>query len=306
MNKIYDVILIGSGAANMSAAVYAARAGLEVLIIERGMYGGQMQNTGEIENYIGINSITGSELSDSMFNQVNSMSNVEFSFGNVIGIECNGTHKIVKIKSKEFTSKTVIIGTGVKHKKLGVDGEDIFMGRGVSNCGYCDGNFFEGQHVAVVGGGNSAVEDALYLSDIVDKVTLIHRRGELRAEKVLQDRLFRKDNIEILWHTEVESINGNKKVEELSLINKDGHKFNLDVRGVFIYVGVEPISEPFIDLNITDRDGYIVTEDNMSTKVSGIFAAGDIRKDSIRQIVAAVNDGAIAAISAKKLIDTIL
>ena len=180
------------------------------------------------------------------------------------------------------------------------------MGRGVSNCGYCDGNFFEGQHVAVVGGGNSAVEDALYLSNIVDKVTLIHRRGELRAEKVLQDRLFRKDNIEILWHTEVESINGNKKVEELSLINKDGHKFNLDVRGVFIYVGVEPISEPFIDLNITDRDGYIVTEDNMSTKVSGIFAAGDIRKDSIRQIVAAVNDGAIAAISAKKLIDTII
>lgn len=306
----YDVAVIGAGAGGLTSAMYSARSGLKTVVIERGVYGGQMMNTGEIENYPGFGKTTGVELSNHMYQQAIEQG-VEYKFGEVSSITVigEGKNKLfgVNLQGKEpIITKAVIIATGVQHRRLGVDGEEKFQGRGVSYCAVCDGNFFRNKHVAVVGGGDSALEEANYLTGIVDKVTLIHRRGTFRGQKVLQDRVFKNPKIEIMFNSRVASILGEDKVEKLHVVSADETiSFFLKADGVFIYVGLNPISEPFKPLGIVNEKGYIETDDNMQTSIEGIFAVGDVREKSVRQIATAVGDGAIAGTYVRTYIDSL-
>ena len=306
----YDVAVIGAGAGGLTSAMYSARSGLKTVIIERGIHGGQMQKTGIIENYSGFAPIEGHKLSYYMYQQAVEQG-VEYKFGEVSSITVIGEGKDklfgVNLQGEEpIITKAVIIATGVQHRRLGVDGEEEFQGRGVSYCAVCDGNFFRNKHVAVVGGGDSALEEANYLTGIVDKVTLIHRRGTFRGQKVLQDRVFKNPKIEIRFNSKVARILGEDKVEKLHVVSADEtiHSFP-EVDGVFIYVGLDPISEPFKPLGIVNEKGYIETDDNMQTSIEGIFAVGDVREKTVRQIATAVGDGAIAGTYVRTYIDSL-
>lgn len=292
---MYDTIIIGSGPAGMTAALYAARSNLKVAILEQGMPGGQMNNTLEIENYPGFDLVTGPELSMKMFEPLEKMG-VENLYGIVTEVEDKGTHKLVKTSDEVYEAKTVIVATGAKHRHLGVTGEDTYTSRGVSYCAVCDGAFFRGQDLLVVGGGDSAVEEALFLTRFANKVTIIHRRDELRAQKVLQDRAFANDKIDFIWDSVVTEITGNDvKVSGVTVQNvKTGELSQHAFGGIFIYVGLDPVSSMVANLGITDEAGWIVTDDKMQTKRPGIFAIGDVRQKHLRQITTAVGDGAIA------------
>lgn len=292
---MYDTIIIGSGPAGMTAALYAARSNLKVAILEQGMPGGQMNNTLEIENYPGFDLVTGPELSMKMFEPLEKMG-VENLYGIVTEVEDKGTHKLVKTSDEVYEAKTVIVATGAKHRHLGVTGEDTYTSRGVSYCAVCDGAFFRGQDLLVVGGGDSAVEEALFLTRFANKVTIIHRRDELRAQKVLQDRAFANDKIDFIWDSVVTEITGNDvKVSGVTVQNvKTGELSQHNFGGIFIYVGLDPVSSMVANLGITDEAGWIVTDDKMQTKRPGIFAIGDVRQKHLRQITTAVGDGAIA------------
>lgn len=305
MSKIYDVIIIGAGPAGMTAAVYASRANLSVLMLERGVPGGQMVNTEDIENYPGYAMINGAELSTKMFEHSQKFG-AEYAYGNITDVKVQDNHKHIITDSGEFIAKSIIIATGAEHKSLGVPGEDTLSGRGVSYCAVCDGAFFRGKEVVVVGGGDSAVEEALYLSKIVDKVTIIHRRDTFRAQKILQDRVFAQNNIDIIWNTVVTEIKGDSVVSEVALENtQTGEQSTLSTNGIFIYVGMQPMTSAFSALGILNEAGYIVTDDNMRTAVPGILAAGDVREKLLRQIVTATSDGALAAQYAQQYIEHI-
>ncbi|USS87800.1 thioredoxin-disulfide reductase [Fructilactobacillus hinvesii] len=295
MTKKYDVIVIGAGPAGMTAALYASRAELSVLMLDRGVYGGQMNNTAEIENYTGFKSILGPDLSEKMY-ESSTQFGVEYAYGEVTGIELAGNQKIVHTAEEQFEASAVIIGSGSEYRKLGVPGEDQYGGRGVSYCAVCDGAFFKNEDVVVVGGGDSAVQEATYLANLAKKVTVVHRRDQLRAQKILQDRAFARDNIEFIWNSNVTEILGDdKKVTGVALKNNQtGETSELPTAGVFVYVGILPISGAFTQLGITDEQGWIITNDQMETKVPGIFAVGDVRKKGLRQITTAVGDGGIA------------
>ncbi|MDO4814336.1 MAG: thioredoxin-disulfide reductase [Gemella sp.] len=303
MEKIYDVIIVGAGPAGMTAAIYASRANLSVLMLEKKFYGGQMQSTGEIENYTGYEEISGPELSEKMF-QHSKKFGTEFGFGQITNIREEDGVKVLTAGAKEYKSKTVIIATGTEAKLLGIPGEQEFSSKGVSYCAVCDGAFFRNRKVVVIGGGDSAVEEALYLSNLVEKVTIVHRRDELRAQKILQDRAFAKDNIEFVWDSVPVEIKGEAKVTSVSVKNvKTEEVTDIEAEGVFIYIGMNPQTADFKDLGILDDFGYIPTDEHLATKIPGIFVAGDVRQKEIRQVVTAASDGAIAAQSAYKFIE---
>ena len=298
---MYDTIIIGAGPAGMTAALYAARSNLKVALLERGIPGGQMNNTADIENYPGYANISGPELAEKMFEPLENLG-VERLFGLVEKIEDRGDFKEIITEDERFETKTVIIASGANHRHLGVPGEEDYNSRGVSYCAVCDGAFFRDEDLLVVGGGDSAVEEAIFLTRFAKSVTIVHRRDELRAQKVLQDRAFANEKIRFVWDSVVESIHGDeRKVTGVTFKNVNtGELSQAEFGGIFIYVGLDPVSEFAADLGITDEAGWILTDHQMKTSVAGIYAVGDVRQKDLRQITTAVGDGAIASQEAYK------
>ncbi|ASC08898.1 thioredoxin-disulfide reductase [Pediococcus pentosaceus] len=306
MTKQYDVVIIGAGPAGMTAALYASRANLSVVMLDRGIYGGQMNNTADIENFPGFKSVLGPDLSKDMY-ESSTQFGAEYAYGSVESIRDDGATKLVKTDmGDEFEAKVVIIGTGSEYKKLGVPGEEDFSGRGVSYCAVCDGAFFKGTNVVVVGGGDSAIEEGLYLTQLASKVTVIHRRDQLRAQKIIQDRAFANPKMEFVWNSNVTEVVGEGKVTGVKVNNNQtGEDSFIEAAGVFIYVGVKPMTAAFADLGILDEQGWIPTDDHMHTKVPGILAVGDVRKKDLRQITTAVGDGGVAGQQAYEYIQAL-
>lgn len=300
MEKTYELIIIGSGPAGLSAAVYAQRARLDTFVIEKEMMsGGQVLTTYEVDNYPGLPGISGFDLGMKLREHAEKLGTV-FAVDKVLRIEEEGADKIVVCEDGSYRTKTVLIATGAVHRKLGVPGEEELAGMGVSYCATCDGAFFRNKVTAVVGGGDVALEDAMFLSRICKKVYLIHRRDELRGAKSLQEAVFKQENIEILWDTQVAEIEGGSQVERLKLKNKrSGEERELEVQGVFIAVGITPDSEAFQGL-VDMKQGYIVAGEDGVTSAAGIFAAGDVREKQLRQIITAAADGANAVASAER------
>ncbi|MFD2638968.1 thioredoxin-disulfide reductase [Piscibacillus salipiscarius] len=305
--RIYDVIIAGAGPAGLTAAVYTSRADLDTLMLERGVPGGQMVNTEDVENYPGYDHILGPDLSNKMFEHAQKFG-AEYAFGDIKEIKDGKEYKTVIAGNKEYKARAVILATGAEYKKLGVPGEEEYSGRGVSYCAVCDGAFFRGKDLFVVGGGDSAVEEGVYLTRFASKVTIIHRRDELRAQKILQQRAFDNDKIDFKWNTELKEIKEKDgKVGSAVLYNNESDEtYEEDIEGVFIYIGMIPLNQAFTDLGITTEEGYVKTNENMETEVPGIFAAGDIRDKELRQIVTATGDGSIAAQSAQHYIENLL
>lgn len=292
----YDVIVIGAGPGGMTAALYASRANLKVAMLDRGVYGGQMNNTAEVENYTGFKSILGPDLAEQMY-QSSIQFGADFVYGNVekVTVDEDGI-KHVKTDSGELEAPAIVIATGSQYRKLGIPGEDEYSGKGVSYCAVCDGAFYRGKDVTTVGGGDSAVEESEYLAKLVNNVNIVHRRDQLRAQKILQDRAFANDKIDFTWNTIVTEIVGDgKKVTGVKTHNKETNEDRLvPTDGVFIYIGNVPMTEPFKNLGITDEQGWVITDDEMKTSVPGVFAVGDVRDKKLRQITTAVGDGGIA------------
>jgi len=299
---MYDTIIIGAGPAGMTAALYAARSNLKVALIEGGLPGGQMNNTSDIENYPGYANISGPALAEKMFEPLENLG-VEHIYGYVENVEDHGDFKTVLTDDQTYETRTVIVATGSKHRPLGVPGEEELNSRGVSYCAVCDGAFFRDQDLLVVGGGDSAVEETLFLTRFAKTVTIVHRRDQLRAQKVLQDRAFANEKISFIWDSVVKEIKGENRVESVVFENvKTGQVTEQAFGGVFIYVGLDPLSDFVKELNIQDQAGWIVTDNHMKTAVDGIFAVGDVRLKDLRQVTTAVGDGAIAGQEAYKFI----
>lgn len=293
MKEKYDVVIIGAGPAGLSAGLYGARAGLSCAIVEKAAVGGLAALTSEIENYPGVKSTDGFSLSYTMMEQCCSVG-AEFIFCEATGITPTEDGKLVTLADgNSLECKNVIITAGASPKKLNVKGEREYLGKGVSYCATCDGAFFKGKTVAVIGGGNTAVEDALYLEKLAAKVYLVHRRDALRADKILADRLANSSVVPV-WNSTVESVNGEDKVTQITLKNsKNDTLTTLSVDGVFVAIGQSPNSAIFGGITL-DSHGYIITDENMRTNIDGILCAGDIRSKSLRQVVTACADGAIA------------
>ncbi len=287
----------------MTAAMYTARSEMKTLLLERGVPGGQMNNTAEVENYPGYGTIMGPELSMKMAEPLEGLG-VENGYGYVTSIEDHGDYKKIITEDETFETKSIIIASGANHRKLGVPGEEDFGARGVSYCAVCDGAFFRDQEILVVGGGDSAVEEAIYLTRFGKNVTIMHRRDQLRAQKIIQERAFKNDKINFIWDSTVEEIKGDdRKVTSVVYKNmKTGERTEKEFGGVFIYVGLDPVAEFAQDLGITDEAGWIITDDHMKTQISGLFAVGDVRQKDFRQITTAVGDGAQAAQEAYKYV----
>ena len=292
---MYDTMIIGAGPAGMTAALYAARSNLKAALLERGIYGGQMNNTAEIENYPGYAHISGPELAEKMFEPLENLG-VEYLFGQVEKIEDHGDYKKIITEDEVFETKTVILASGANHRHLGVPGEEEYNSRGVSYCAVCDGAFFRDEDLLVVGGGDSAVEEAIFLTRFAKSVTIVHRRDQLRAQKLLQERAFANEKISFIWDSVVKEIKGdNRKVTSVVFENvKTGQSSEADFGGVFVYVGLDPVSDFVKDLGICDEAGWIVTDQHMKTAIDGIYAIGDVRQKDLRQITTAVGDGAVA------------
>lgn len=300
---MYDLIIIGSGPAGLSAAVYASRAGMNILVLEKNpMSGGQILNTYEVDNYLGMPGVNGFDMG-MQFRAHADKFGVPFQTAAVLSIEDLGDKKLVHTAKEVYETKTVIVAAGAQHAQLGVVGEEEFMGRGVSYCATCDGAFYTGRTVAVVGGGDVALEDAIYLARFCEKVYLIHRRDEFRGTKILQDSLKQFPNVEILYSHTVAAILGTDGVEALQVRDvKSGVERELAVAGVFVAVGIRPESGLLQELLALDEDGYVPAGEDCVTDRPGIFVAGDIRRKPLRQVITAVADGANAAISAEKYI----
>ncbi len=303
--RVYDVLIIGSGPAGLSAAVYAGRARLSTLVIEQfPMSGGQVINTVDVDNYLGLNGIEGFQMAMKFREHADSFG-AQFVTASVQSLRTEGPVKTAMCAEGDYQGRTVIIAAGATHKKLGVPGEEELAAKGVSYCATCDGAFFRGKTVAVVGGGDVAVEDALYLSKLCEKVYVIHRRDTLRANKAEQEALFRMPNIEMVWNSEVESIKGSGQVEGVCVRNnRSGETSTLPLSGVFIAVGLTPNSAPFQGAVEMDKGGFIVAGEEGLTSAEGVFTAGDIRTKALRQIVTAVSDGANAVYSAESYLST--
>jgi thioredoxin reductase (NADPH) len=303
MNECYDLVIIGSGPAGLSAAIYARRARLHALVLEKEMIsGGQVLTTEEVDNYPGLPGMNGFALGTKFREHADALGAV-FAEDEVVKI--SRTKDVIEVEGREksYKTKTVIIATGAMHRKLGVFGEEELAGMGVSYCATCDGAFFRKKTVAVVGGGDVAIEDAVFLSRMCEKVYLIHRRNELRGAKVLQERLFALENVEVIWDSVVEKIEGTEKVEGLCLKNvKSGQALHLAVNGVFIAVGIKPLSSAFEGV-VEMENGYIRAGEDGKTSVPGIFAAGDVRTKALRQIITAAADGANAVTSVERYLN---
>ncbi len=293
---MYDVIVIGGGPAGLTAALYALRAEKTVLVLEGSGFGGQIVYAQTVENFPGTAQMSGAGFADALLEQVLSAGGV-VEFETVKGIK-DGEEKTVITENNEYKAKSVIVATGVKHRRLGAVGEEEHIGRGVSFCALCDGAFFKGKTVTVVGGGNTALEDAIYLADVAEKVYLVHRRDEFRAEKRVVRELKEKKNIEPVLDSVVTNIVGDNMVSEIEISNvKSGEKEILKTDGVFIAVGQTPQNTIFEGLLELDNDGYIIAGEDCRTNVDGIFAAGDCRTKTVRQLTTAVADGTVAAVS---------
>jgi thioredoxin reductase (NADPH) len=301
----WDVVIVGAGPAGMAAALYTGRARLKTLLLDRaGFGGGQLMNTELIEDYPAIKTITGLAMAQAQEEQIREFG-VEVTWGNVVSIEARGNRRVVKTDDgNEYVGKTVIVSTGGLPRKLGITGEVEFAGRGVSYCAICDGAFFKEQILAVVGGGDSAVEEATFLTRYGQKVYIIHRRDEWRAQKLLQERALSNPKIVPLWNTVVEEIGGTSKAEWLRV--KDtvtGEERTIEVGGVFVYVGFNPNSEIFGADFRKDEQGFLITDERMETHIPGVYVAGDVRSQYVRQISNAVGDATIAAVAATRYIE---
>ncbi|MEH7333965.1 thioredoxin-disulfide reductase [Neobacillus drentensis] len=305
VNKIYDCIIAGAGPAGMTAAVYTSRAKMDTLMIEKGLPGGQMTKTEDIENYPGFESILGPDLSKMMFEHSKKFG-ADFARGEIKEIKDGYPLKTVIMDDREYKAKSIIIATGAEHRCLGVPGEKELSGFGVSYCAVCDGAFFEDQELVVVGGGDSAVEEAIFLTRFATKVTIIHRRDQLRAQKIIQKRAFDNEKIDFIWNHTVEEILGDGLVTGVIIKDKNtGETREFPCNGVFIYVGMDPITNCVNGLGITNEDGYIVVDGDMKTRVKGIFSAGDVNEKKLRQVITATGDGSIAALSAQHYVENL-
>jgi len=304
IEEVQDVIILGGGPAGLTAGIYTGRNLWRTLIIEKGILGGNAALTEKIDNYPGFpEGITGEELVKRMETQAKKFGS-KILESDVLSLKIDGNWKIVETSQGTFRAPTLIIATGTRPRKLEVPGEEDFIGKGVSYCAVCDGAFFIGKKVAVIGGGDSAVEEAIYLTKFAEEVTIIHRRDTLRAEKITQQRAFSNPKIKFLWSHVVKAIEGEKKVERLVLEDlKTGETKIFPVDGVFIYVGLIPNTELFKDILNLDPNGFIITDEKMHTSMPGIYAAGDVRSKILRQIVTAVADGAIAGMEASKFLE---
>lgn len=287
---MYDIIIVGAGPAGLTAALYALRANKKVLIFEANTYGGQIINANKMENYPGIKSISGFDYATELYNQIMDLG-AQIKYETVLRIDEN---KNVFTNNNTYNSKAIILATGAKSKKLGIKNEIEYLGKGLSYCATCDGNFYKDKIVAVVGGGNTAITDAIYLSDIASKVYLIHRKDSFRADDKYITELKEKHNVELVLNTNITDIYGDSILEGIKLDNG----LNIALNGLFIAVGQEPKNEMFSSLIDIDEKGYIISNDGVHTNVKGIYVAGDARVKNLRQVVTAVSDGAIAATTA--------
>lgn len=300
----FDTIILGGGPAGLSAAIYAARGAVSTAIIDINMLGGQPSNYLELENYPGFQIVGGYDLMEKFEEHADKFGVQKFPMQEIENVDLK--NKIIKTKEYEFIAKTIIIATGAQPMKLNVAGEKEFVGRGVSYCAVCDGAFYKNKVVAVVGGGNAAVEEAMYLTKFADKVYVIHRRDELRADKIVQERAFKNEKLEFIWDTVVKEIKGDALVTTVVLENvKTKEITNLPVNGVFPYIGMSPNAELFSGQLQQDARGFIITEETMSTSIEGVFAVGDVRTTPLRQVVTAAADGAVGAVYAVKYLETV-
>lgn len=300
MDKVYDLIIIGAGPAGLTASIYAKRAMLDFLILEKWLPGGEIANTYEVENYPGIHYVSGAELADRMIDHTKQLG-VNILLESVDHVEFTPDIKTIVTDKNTYHTKTVIIATGASSKKLGVPGEKEFGGRGVSYCAVCDGALFKDKTVAVVGGGDVAVEDAIYLSRVAKKVYLIHRREELRAAKRYQERMFKLDKVEPIWNSEVQSFNGDQQLSSITVRNNQTQETrDLELDGVFVAIGMHPNVGYLGDALELSEGNWIKTDEYLETSVPGVFAAGDIRDTSLRQVVTSVSDGALAVNALQK------
>lgn len=300
-----DVIIIGAGPGGMTAALYASRANLSTVMIEQGVPGGELMNTAEVENYPGFERIAGPELAMKFYESATAFQ-AETVYGTVKSIDVDDNTKRVTVADQTFEAPVVIVATGATHRKLNVPGESELTGKGVSYCAVCDGFFFKDKDIFVVGGGDSAVEEGTYLTQFANSVTLIHRREELRAQPILQKRAFDNEKMKFIWNHVIQSVDGKDTVEGLTIVNTlTGHESKVEGQGLFVYVGILPNSEVVKGLNITDDQGWILSDDHMQTQIPGLFAIGDVRAKHLRQVATAVGDGAIAGQAAYDYIQSL-
>lgn len=300
----FDTVILGGGPAGFSAGLYAARGELSTAIVDVNMLGGQPSNYLELENYPGFVCIGGYELMEKFEEHADKFGINKFPMQEILSVDLISNPKVIKTKEYEFNAKTVIIATGAKPMKLGVKGEKEFVGRGVSYCAVCDGAFYKDKVVAIVGGGNAAVEEAIYLTRFASKVYLIHRRDELRADKIVQCRAFENPKLEFVFDSVVKEIVGEDCVKSLVLENvKSKELTNLSVDGVFPYIGISPNVDNFSGQITQDSKGFILTDDTMKTSIDGVFAVGDVRVTPLRQVITAAADGAISAVYASRYIE---
>lgn len=301
----FELIIIGGGPAGLTAGIYAKRAELDTILIERSLPGGLITTTDLVENYPGFpDGISGMDLGQKMEDQAKKQG-LDIVFGNVIKLDLNGAAKKIFTEETAYSAKAVIIATGSEPKKLGIPGEASFIGKGVSYCATCDGPFYRDKSVAVIGGGNAALEEAMFLTKFAKLVTVIHRRANLRADKVLQDKAAANPKIFFKLNTMVDEIKGDNKVKSLMLTDVSTNKrSSINVDSVFIYAGSKPDSELVKDMVKLDENGYIVTDENLKTSIDGVFAAGNVRKTILRQVITAAADGALAAYSVKEYLSS--
>lgn len=306
LEKEFDVVILGGGPAGFSAGIYTARGNVSTAILDVSMLGGQPSNYLELENYPAFMKIGGFELMEKFEEHADMFGVQKFPMQEIEFIDLVSSPKIIRTKEAEFRTKSVIIASGAKPMKLGVKGEEEFVGRGVSYCAVCDGAFYKDKVVAIVGGGNSAVEEAIYLTKFASKVYIIHRRDELRADKIIQDRAAKNEKIEFVLNSVVCEIQGQDLVNNLILKNtKTDEMFNLAVDGVFPYIGITPNVENISGQITQDKAGFIITDETMKTSIDGVFAIGDVRKTPLRQVITAASDGAIAGVYAVKYIESL-
>ena len=300
---MFDLIIVGAGTAGLSAAIYGVRAGKSVLVLEGAAYGGQIINTPEIENYPGIKKISGFEFATNLYNQAKDLG-AEIRFEKVLSVQEKNGYKIVVTKDKEYEAKAVILATGAKNRNLGIEKEQELVGKGVSYCATCDGMFYRGKVVAVNGGGNTAVEDATFLSEYVEKVYVIHRRDSFRADKAEVDRLVARKNVELVLNSTIKALESDASgLTGILVVDKDGKERRIQVDGLFVAIGQAPDNEAFRNEVDLDSKGYISAGEDCSTKTEGIFTAGDCRTKAVRQLATAASDGAVAALAAVNYIN---
>lgn len=299
----YDVIILGGGPAGFSAGLYCARGALKTAIIDISMLGGQPSNYLEIENYLGFKKIGGYDLTEKFEQHLDMFGADKFPMQEILSVDLVSTPKVIKTKEGLFKSASVIIATGASPMKLGIKGEEEFLGRGVSYCAVCDGSFYQDKVVAVVGGGNSAVEEAIYLTNFASKVYIIHRRDELRADKIIQQRAFNNQKIEFVWDSVAEEIRGEDLVKSILIKNtKTGDISELNIDGVFPYIGIIPNVNYITGQLAQDSRGFIQTDLTMKTSIDGVYAVGDVRNTPLRQVITAVSDGAVAGVYCAKYV----